>query len=214
LAHANDFMPPALLPNVSSQNTVDQQVDANFNNMTTTNLYNTNPLMSEIMHGLGQVLFQGAKATTQEKTYTAAQVGVEFASDGASDAYAYSSPFEDTAMLFEEVMMKYHYNVDREMAFTDAPLNDGSFCDDYVVRWGQRNRIGDPLVKARAQKVVGQLLGRTDTFVYFAILPTPRFMVNGSDWCSIEVTNNGILRKPQLRPLNPADRLPPHQSRL
>ncbi len=209
LAHANDFMPPALLPYVSPQNTANQQIDTNSGKLISLDLYARSPLMSDIMHGLGQVLYQGATATAMEKTYSAGQVGSEFETDGASDTYAYSSPYEDTAMLFEEVMMRYHYSVDREVAFSDAPLNDGSYCNDYIVRWGQRNRIGDPLVKSRAQIVVKQLLGRDDTFVYFAILPSPKYMVSGADWCTVGTTNSN-LQKPLLEEMNSGDLLPPH----
>jgi len=209
LAHANDFMPPALLPYVSSQNTPSQQIDINSGKLISVDLYTRSPLMSDILHGLGQVLYQGATATAMEKTYTAVQVGGEFETDGASDTYAYSSPYEDTAMLFEEVMMKYHYNVDREVAFSDAPLNDGSYCNDYIVRWGQRNRIGDPLVKSRARIVVSQLLGRSDISAYFAILPSPKYMVGGTDWCTVGATNSNF-QKPHLEEMNFGDLLPPH----
>jgi hypothetical protein len=209
LAHANDFMPPAQIPLVNPQNTVRQELESLYEKRVSYDLYSRIPLQSEILYGLGQVLFQGVKATELQRSYSASEVGQEFEVDGASDDYAYSTAYEDTAMLFEEVMMKYHYNADREVAFTDAPLNEGNYCNDYIVRWGQRNRIGDPLVKSRAQIVVSQLLGRSDTSAYFAILPSPKYMVSGTDWCTVGAMN-GNFQKPHLEEMNSGDLLPPH----
>lgn len=209
LGHANDFMPPAQMSAINSQNTVRKALDDIYTKQVSYDLYSRAPLRSDVLYGLGQVLYQGATATAEEKSYTASQVGQEFEADGASDDYAYSTAYEDTAMLFEEVMMKYHFNADREVAFSDAPLNDGTYCDDYVVRWGQLNRIGDPYVKARAEIVVSQILGRSDTFSYFSILPAPRYMVSGADWCTI-ATSSGVMQKPQRREINKDDLLPPH----
>lgn len=213
LAHANDFMPPALLSSVNSQNTVIEQSDAFGNNYISVDLNNRSPLLSSVMKAIGQVLYRGVTATSAQKQLTAGQVGQEFETDGASAGYAYSSMYEDTAMLFEEVMMKYHYNIDREQAFVDQPTVSNPSCDMYVVRWGQRNRIGDPLVKSRAQIVVGQLLGRTDTSAYFAILPSPRYMVNGAGWCSnldLMAPSSNNMQKTRVREMHPTDLLPPH----
>lgn len=181
LAHANDFMPPALVAQVDPQSLPESRATTFESSTVSVGLTNSMPLNSIVMFDLGKVLFQGVAATTAQKQLSAAQVGLEFAVDGASDAYAYSSQWEDTAMLFEEVMMKYHFNVDRDIAYTDAPATFS--CSAYVVRWGVRNRIGDETVKARAKIIVQQLLGRSDVEDYFSAIPAPRTMQNGLDWC-------------------------------
>jgi hypothetical protein len=159
-------------------------------------------------------MYHGVAATSDQKRLSAEQVGLDFSIDGASDSYNYSSQFEDVAMLFEEVMMKRHFNIDRELAFTDAPPATGATCANYVVRWGVRNRIGNPVVKSRAQLIVNKILGVTDTSSYFAALPAPRSMMNSVDWCQnlsgASVNLNGVSQKTSDQPVPVRDLLPPH----
>lgn len=214
LAHANDFMPPAFVAQVNPQGTaLDAIVDIQ-NSFISTGLKLQSPLNSQMQYDLGRIMFYGVTATDNQKTLTAEQVGLDFSIDGASDSYNYSSQYEDVAMLFEEVMMKRHFNVDRELAFTDAPPATGATCADYVVRWGVRNRIGNPLVKARAQLIVNKVLGINDASTYFAALPTPRSMTNGVDWCknlSGTFSNiDGVSQKNSDQPVPVRDLLPPH----
>lgn len=214
LAHANDFMPPAFVAQVNPQVTaLDAIVDLQ-SSFTSTGLKLQSPLNSQMQFDLGRVMFHGVTATDNQKKLTAEQVGLDFSIDGASDSYNYSSQYEDVAMLFEEVMMKRHFNVDREIAFTDAPPASGATCANYVVRWGVRNRIGNPLVKSRAQLIVNKVLGVADASVYFAALPTPRSMTNGIDWCknlSGTFSNlDGVSQKTSDQPVPLRDLLPPH----
>lgn len=214
LAHANDFIPPALLAQVNSQNTPLDQAIAFENNNISYDLDQRAPLNSLMWFELAEVMFEGKKATEIQKQLSAEIVGLEFELDGANDDYAYASPFEDTAMLFEEVMMKYHFNVDRELAFTDTPFTADADCSAYVVRWGQRNWIGDPLVKARAELVVQQLLDRNDVSGYFAGIPAPRAMTSGKDWCENLSTSGSGIQKMSRQPLRPGDlRKPDRHSR-
>lgn len=211
LAHANDFMPPAYMSQVDSQVTVSEAISALANVRASTSLTMQIPLNSAMQFGLGQVMFWGVTATDAQKKLTAEQVGLDFSIDGANDSYNYSSLYEDTAMLFEEVMMKYHFNVDRELAFTDAPPATGGSCANYIVRWGVRNRIGEPLVKSRAQVIVQKILGINDSAVYFAALPAPRSMLTGVDWCTSLIIMNGReggMQKMSSEPLPARNLLP------
>ena len=214
LAHANDFMPPAFVAQVNPQVTaLDAIVDIQ-SSFISTSLKLQSPLNSQMQFDLGRVMFHGVTATNDQKRLSAEQVGLDFSIDGASDSYNYSSQYEDVAMLFEEVMMKYHYNIDRELAFTDAPPATNATCANLVVRWGVRNRIGNPLVKSRAQLIVNKVLGVADASVYFAALPAPRSMTNGIDWCknlSGTFSNlDGASQKTSDQPVPVRDLLPPH----
>lgn len=214
LAHANDFMPPALVTQVNPQLTASAAIANVENSFTSTSLKLQSPLNSQMQFDLARVMFRGVTATSNQKTLSAEQVGLDFSIDGASDSYNYSSQFEDLAMLFEEVMMKRHFNIDRELAFTDAPPATGATCANYVVRWGVRNRIGDPMVQARAQIIVSKILGITDASSYFAGLPVPREMMKSVDWCqnlsSASASLNGVSQKMSDRPVPERDLLPPH----
>lgn len=211
LAHANDFMPPAYVAQANLQLTPSAAIDALASARISTGLTLQIPLNSQMQFDLGRVMFHGVTATDAQKNLTAEQVGLDFSIDGANDSYNYSSQFEDTAMLFEEVMMKYHFNVDREVAFSDAPPATGATCANYIVRWGVRNRIGNSLVKSRAQVIVQKILGLNDSTVYFAALPAPRSMLIGVDWCSnLSAMNSreGGMQKPSMEQLPERNLLP------
>jgi hypothetical protein len=183
LAHANDFMPPSSLASINSQLTAEAAIESVGSARISDSLFAQAPLNSQMQYGLADVMFWGETATSAQKLLTPLQVGLDFETDGASDSYNYSNQYEDLARLFEEVMMKYHYNTDRQVAFSDAPVNAGN-CSGYIVRWGLYNRIGKPLVKSRAQIIVQKVLGITNATAYFAGLPAPHSMSIGVNWCA------------------------------
>ena len=84
----------------------------------------------------------------------------EFEFDGAADYYAYSSQAEDVAMLFEAFMMHKEYQATSDIAFLVEPTVSDPNCDDYKIGWGQRDRLADSFVKARAKQVAERILLR------------------------------------------------------
>jgi len=216
LAHANDFFPPAELAGLDSSLTVYDAAIGLEDASISAQLDAAQPLNSQVWKDLAAVLYKGEDATSVQRAYSAETVGLEFASDGASDDYSYTTVYEDTAMLFEEVMLKYHYGLDRELAFTDAPDSaDQGFCDAYIVRWGTRGRAGDTLVKARAEQVVQLMLDSTDVSTYLTGLGEPVALTNGDDWCvDIPVTTSirafDEMPAPARAPLRGEDRNPRH----
>ncbi|PCJ45626.1 MAG: hypothetical protein COA74_15375 [Gammaproteobacteria bacterium] len=173
LAHANDCLPSSELDNLA-------RGDSYYENFLTirnsgkciqdrlTALY---PLNSGIWHSLANVLYKGDDATNQQKTYSAEFVAAEFITDVASDTYSYSSLWEDTAMLFEEILMKKNFNADRDLVFVD--FYDTFTCSEVLVKWGQRGRLGDSDVIERARFIVGELLPEIDFTELFANQPAP-----------------------------------------
>ena len=184
LGHANDFLPPTLQSSLDRHLTPYRAILSLLDVNVAAHLYATYPLQSQIWGDLGQVLYFGIPPTEEQQSYSAAYVGNQFGSDVASDPYGYSTIHEDLAMLFEETMMKYHYDIDRDVAFTDRPASGTPTCDDYLVQWGTRNRIGKTTVKSRAQLVAGELLPEADLTAFFASLPAPTAMTTGRGWCS------------------------------
>ena len=162
LAHAADFFPPsdrALTPTRSIWDNAVSRIS--LNSLPSDVLATTYPLRSAEWKGLGQVLYQGATPTEEQKSYTAAQVGAFFGSDVASDDYAYSiyldnNSREDLAMLFEEFMMAHRHGVRYDVAYTNK-WTDNLTSDQLVVAWGQRGRIGDARIKPRVKLVVQRI---------------------------------------------------------
>ena len=184
LAHANDFLPPVMLPAIDPQTTPFAAVQALEAEQIARHLVTTYPLASKLWRSLGQVLYLGVPATKEQQDYTGDFVGLQFESDGASDPYAYSTIHEDVAMLFEETMLKFHFGIDRDIAFSFVPAKVDPVCDDYLIQWGVRNRLGEVSVKSRAELVVRELLVDSDLDAFFDGIPLPTPMMTNLGWCS------------------------------
>lgn len=204
LAHANDFLTPAMQATLDLQTTPLEASRSLASEQVANQLQGFAPLSSSLWNRLAGVLFHGATPTAQQRGYSAGFVGTEFASDIANDPYNYASIREDVAMLFEETMMKFHFDIDRDLAFTDRPLPADPVCDDHLVQWGVRNRLGDPLVKARAGFIAGELLPSTDLSTFLDDFPEPTALTTGIGWCS-NLNPGGItpLDRQQARAINP-----------
>ncbi len=206
LAHAGDFFPPADIGFIDPDQSVVDAAQEQPDRRVSSRLTDQQPLNSDLLKGVGLVLFRGHNADSDELALTAEQVGQEFEIDGANDDYSYSSKFEDVAMLFEEVMMKYYFDIDRELAYTNQP-EDPELCNNFIIGWGSRHRTGIPLVKSRAELVVQQLLNRDDVSEYIAVLPDALLMNNQEPWCTVqqldpdsEAALDGRVSRPQLLP--------------
>jgi hypothetical protein len=213
LAHANDFLPPNTWDLLDRNATVLEAIIANEPNFVALHLHEFDPLRSDILRSLGEVMYEGRTPSAADLEITAAEVGEEFEFDVANDHYAYANAtpysFEDSAMLFEEAMMKYHFDIDRDIAFTSAPP-DPTFCDGYTIGWGVRNRLGDTDVKARAQLVTSEILpsASADMSLFFQDFPLPNFMTPGTNWCdsiNMAAPLDGAMQKTQMRTLPPGD---------
>jgi hypothetical protein len=186
LAHANDLFPPSSYDSVDTSQRIYAVIDSLEGQFPSTLLDATYPLTSDNMYHLAGILYRGNAASDADRATTAAEVGAYFEPDAASDDYAYTTQYEDLAMLFEEVMMKVHFDMDRDSAFVVAPQTAPDECDDYKVGWGVRNRVGEDRVKTRAQFVIEQLLPDSNYSAWLDALPQPQLMTPGSGWCEAE----------------------------
>lgn len=184
LAHANDFFPPHAYHLVNSEQCFAEAAAALAPQRLSTDLTVNMGLQSDEMYHLAGILFRGNTPSAADTQITAAQVGEFFVADDASDDYAYSSQYEDLAMLFEESMMKLHFGIDRDMAFVTPPsAGEVVTCDNYRVGWGVRNRVGDHAVSARAAWATQALLPESDYTTFFDQLPPPQALGRGQGWC-------------------------------
>lgn len=160
------------------------------------------PLRSQVMTELARVAYRGWTANATQKAYSPGFVASEFAADKANEFYNYSSRAEDVAMLFEELMMFVRFGIDYDVAVSPrvgVPTATGS---DYLVVWGQRNRIGAPPVRERARLVARRLLPELPLDAAIDALPLPRQMVPGRTWTE----NLALVASGRLDPLDPEAR--------
>ncbi|MFT5015169.1 MAG: hypothetical protein ACI9HA_003840 [Dinoroseobacter sp.] len=189
LAHANDFFPPENLASIDRL----QSIAVAARSQLSSRLSNDLPLSSTVMRGLAQVSFNSndVPASQQQAALMADDIAVEFPSDNANDYYNYSSQFEDLAMAFEEAMMFHSYGISRDVAITNAP--NSNQCDDFLVSWGQRNRIGDPAVQARSLLAASLVLPEQLSAIEDSLgnVPAPTQMTAGVNWCdNINLSSN------------------------
>ena len=135
-----------------------------------------------MLHELAEVSFHGATPTFSQTQLEAETIGERFEFDGAADYYAYASLPEDVAMLFEAYMMYQQYQAVVDVAFLAEPNIADPYCNDYKIGWGQRDRLADSNVKARAQRVAERILMRdlSVEFSYIAATPEPLTL-----WCRL-----------------------------
>lgn len=182
LTHAGDFAPPRLLSSFSTDKPLLEVLNQVAAQRISSRLYLTNPLRSTVLKGLGETLFRTGQTTAQQQALTATDVAREFSADRASDDYAYSSQYEDAAMLAEEALMRVYYGVSRDIAVTPKPTVQNPTGADYIVTWGVRGRIGQEGVKQAAAQVVGELLPDANVVPAILGLPAPTPMRVGASW--------------------------------
>lgn len=179
LAHANDYFPPERQANRPASAQVWQGVQSPIISDDLTALM---PLASQEMRLLARVRFHGDPSTAAQRAYTPQNVAEFFAPDAAAVFYSYSSTREDLAMLFEIVMMRARYGVQMDTAVTNLPRGPNVTGADYIVAWGQRDRIGDAAVRQRARYSVARLLPEVSMDAYIDALPAPLMMRAGESW--------------------------------
>ncbi len=214
LAHANDLLPPSAYQSINLADSIYAASNKLSAQYPSTQLKNNTPLTSEQMFRLAGILYKGAQPSDTDTQITAAQVGVLFEPDIASDNYSYTTQYEDMAMLFEEAMMKLHFDFDRDLAFV-TPSDDPQTCDDYAVSWGVRNRLGDVNVLPRAQFVVDALLPDADFNEQFENFPLPTALPQ-IGWCASKMMGplfekSNYIPSPEPQPLNPDHHTRPYR---
>ncbi|MGB0867507.1 MAG: hypothetical protein ACPGSC_13430 [Granulosicoccaceae bacterium] len=185
LAHANDFIETNRLASLSSEAGFHQLINPEGGQMSDY-VQSGLPLTSETLLDYAAALYLGLTASVQTTSLRGSLAGASLESEGANATYAYTTRYEDFAMLVEETMMQRHYGFQRDTAFIEQEVigvdSQGDEITEVVVKWGQRGRIGDALVKPRAQTAMEQLLPEIDWATHFSNLAAPDHLTVGDTW--------------------------------
>ncbi len=196
LSHANDYFPPASLVLIPKSISVKEASDINFQNRLSCRLEQDYPLLSDILKYQAQVDYGCQNATCRQTSYTPDEIAEEFVNDFANDTYNYYNAREDFAMLAEEALMLYFLGAERDVAVTDVPAEENPVSKDYIVQWGQRRRIADPMIKDKARFILSGLLPGIDFSAYFDRLEPPENMTKGLSWAdNLVMGNSGRERR-------------------
>jgi len=208
LAHVNDFLPRDSYAVIDPNQQVRQATQSLAPLRISTRLQHTYPLQSDMLKGLANVIYRGATPTEYQRSITADDVADEYMQDSAADMYAYNTPFEDLAMLFEITMMKKYWNMSYRIAIV-TPSTTTNFCDTFI-SWSALNWIGDESVKARAKLVTSALLPEEDLTDFYQSLPQPTYMTN-RNWCTSSVEGLGKIQALPARLPDGVNRYPEMQ---
>jgi len=216
LAHANDFLPPGSRDSLDADLQPRFALDAIERDWLSPMLDTELPLNSDLLRRLAQVRFTNTEAVGDEATVSAITAGGEFAADGASFFYNYSTIREDFANQFETLMMKRLFDVDVAFAFVDQPTDpDNATCDDYIVGWGVRNRLGDPTVAARARIAYEAIYPsdpELDAFIA-AQMNTEAAMTPGIDWCTNLAAGRSMAFRSRQQEMRAVEEMSGHAER-
>ena len=181
LAHAVDFMPPDGLSFLGAGLTVPQALDQQA--PLSSGFQAAQPLNSSLLKELAAVSFRGVSASPAQQSLLPQELVAEFVNDGAVQYYAYTSQFEDFAVLFESAMMKWHFGYDKDTAITNRPASGG--VNSAIVAWGTRGRLGEqPVydrVLAAGQRLYPGQLAEFEAFLSAEPTSPPR-MQEGESW--------------------------------
>ncbi len=180
LAHAVDFMAPDRLPGLAPTQTAAAAILAA--PPLSSGFVAAHPLSSEVLKGLASVSFLGATASSAQRALQPEDLVDDFANDGATQYYAYTTQYEDFASLFETAMMKWRFGYDKDTAIAHWPTSNS--VDDSVIAWGERGRLGGQSVINRAlaagQRVYAGELADFEAFLLAEPAPLP--MPAGTTW--------------------------------
>jgi hypothetical protein len=158
LAHANDYLPTRLYPQLDKQVSAYENIYRSGGSNPSDRLIAQFPLGATALKALAEVSFKGRVPTAIETQYTSNQVIGFFTGDRANDYYNYSTQREDAAMLIEEFMMAYRYSIRRNIALLDGSPSIQPTGTTAIVKWGQRGRIGEAAIRPRAKLLLGEML--------------------------------------------------------
>lgn len=188
LAHANDFMPPTLMTQLNMSAPLWSEINRFNSRQLNTTLKQIYPITDNTLKIQAAILYLEQQATPEQQSVSAEELGLLMQQEGANHLYAYSHQAEDVAMLFQASMLNYFYDVEMDSAFVIQPEADSVTCNDYIVAWGQRNRIADPLSKPRARFVSQQILPSINFNLFFEQLADAQYFPALTSWCNSQLS--------------------------
>ena len=195
LAHANDFMAKHLMDSLNPSSALWSEINRFSNIQLNVKLKQSYPITDNTLKAHAAILYLGQQANEVQKSESAEYLGLLMQQEGANHLYAYSHQAEDVAMLFQASMLNYFYGIEMDSAFVIQPEIENASCVDYIIAWGQRNRIADVKSKHRALFVSQQLLPEIDFNPFFKQLSAAQYFPAQSNWCLGQLSQSLIMNK-------------------
>ncbi len=188
LAHANDYNPYEKLSGYEGSMT--PWAAASTHEPVSSDFDSAYPLESELLKKLAEVSFFGYEATSDLVAVGPEEVVEEFRYDTATNYYNYSNPVEDLAMTFGAMMMLWRFEIQEDVGITPIPEVENPTAYDIILTWGQRQRVADPEIRAKAWFAINRILpGLEGVDAFIQGLEDPIELPAGVSWAeSIDVS--------------------------
>lgn len=178
LAHANDFFPPSAHAGINRQLVVPDAARNRRADWVSEQMQENHSLESAKMKSLAGVNFFGHSSTAAERAMTPDDVRDEVRPDLANDDYNYSTEREDLAMISEEAMMAYMFDIQRDVGVLH--LRDEN--EKHQIAWAVRNRIGKENIKNKGRYIFDRLLPNENLTAFWNTLPAEQELPRGEYW--------------------------------
>lgn len=165
LTHANDFFSPSYYKSeeLDTSKTYSKDTLERWDAKKMLSHQMPEKVTSTMLTRIGQILYQGEKATTTDSQTTAEEVLTEFLLDTASDNYAYSTDQEDLAMCAEESLMLAYFDAPRFLILLKLPKPYFTPPENYVyqIAGGQKSRVLENRIKEKAFFAIENILNNS-----------------------------------------------------
>lgn len=158
LAFAADYFPASVYSDDRLSVTPRMIFDENSKQpIVTKPLYDDENLTAPTSHlyPIAKIYYEDEPASDLYKTYTAADAGLAYDSEGKPSLSSYRGERRDMRGLFSLGMMKYKHDVSLNVLFYDGMESNS----ETTIGYGLRNRIASPKVAARVKFVMERIIG-------------------------------------------------------
>lgn len=178
LAHANDAFPPSSYNSMDRSKTAQQLSAERQADYVSAQMQTNYSLQSVQMKRLADVNFRGATATQAENNLHPDDIRDEIRPDLANDDYSYSTDREDLAMLAEETMMLYMFDIERDVAVTHLRNSQ----DELIISWGERCRVAKDNITAKAKFIFDRILPDENLSNFYSNIGDEHQLTRNADW--------------------------------
>ncbi len=159
LAHAADFAPLPSFANMNYAASIFDAIYTIYGDRPSYEIQTIYPNTSSTLNKIALAFDPDRNTVITDNSIDVLQVANLFWRSGAISMYSHTTIEEDFANLVASTMLKYEYNFDTNVSFYTNPDSAIPNCSDFILKWGVRNRLANPVVAQRAKWAVSQVFG-------------------------------------------------------
>ncbi len=208
LVHANDFFPTDRLSFLSKQLKVSEAFFLNSNYQISNNVSKQFPLRSLNLKRMAKIENLCLGITCSQLDLNPQTIADDLSKEAANSVYSFMNPYEDIAVIGEEVLMSYFFDAKRLSLITDKATRNSS---NYPVYWGTLGFRSDTDFRNKAKAIMSRVLPEIDFSAYIDNLPAADVIPPGKEVYEVlfpKEKGATIKRKADFKHLKKLTKLP------